>query len=57
LEALAKRLLDPSQLQIFVVGDKMTSVGKREGAVVTLEEDLKTLAKELGLPFREVPLR
>ncbi len=57
LEVLAKRLLDPSQLQIFVVADKMTSVGEKEGAVVTLEEDLKSLAKELGLPFREVPLR
>jgi predicted Zn-dependent peptidase len=57
LEALAKRLLDPSQLQIFVVGDKMTSVGKKDGTVVTLEKNLKTLAKELGLPFKEIPLR
>ena len=57
LEVLAKRLLDPSQLQIFVVGDKMTRVLKKEGTVVTLEENLKTLAKELGLPFKEVPLR
>jgi predicted Zn-dependent peptidase len=57
LEALAKKLLDPSRLQIFVVGDKMIRVGKKEGKVVTLEEDLKTLAKELGLPFKEIPLR
>jgi predicted Zn-dependent peptidase len=57
LEVLARRLLDPSKLQIFVVGDKMTRVGKKEGTVVTLEEDLKSLANELGLPFREVPLR
>jgi predicted Zn-dependent peptidase len=57
LEVLARRLLDPSKLQIFVVGDKMTRVLKKEGTAVTLEEDLKSLAKELGLPFKEVPLR
>ncbi len=57
LEVLARRLLDPSKLQIFVVGDKMTRVAKKEGTVMTLEEDLKNLAKELGLPFMEIPLR
>lgn len=57
LEGLAAKLLDPKKLQIFVVGDKKTMV-KRSGAPqVTLEEDLKTLAEELGLPYREIELR
>ena len=57
LEILAKKLLDPGKLQIFVVGDKTTKVGKEDGTEISLEEDLKALAKELGLPFREIPLR
>ena len=57
LETLAKKFLDPGKLQIFVVGDKATIVGKGGGTEISLEEDLKALAKELGLPFREIPLR
>ena len=44
-----------SKLQIFVVGDKTSKVNKEDGTVVTLEEDLKALAKKLGLPFMEIP--
>ncbi|MEE9612909.1 MAG: pitrilysin family protein, partial [Desulfatiglandales bacterium] len=57
LEILARKLLDPRKLQIFVVGDKTTRVKKRDGSEVTLEEDLKTLSKELGLPYKEIELR
>jgi predicted Zn-dependent peptidase len=57
LESLSRQFLDPSQLQIFVVGDKTSKVRKEAGTVVTLEEELKVLAKKLGLPFMELPLR
>ncbi|MBW1915851.1 MAG: insulinase family protein [Deltaproteobacteria bacterium] len=57
LEDLARRLLDPEKLQIFVVGDKTTRVTRRDGAEITLEEDLKTLAKALDLPYKEIALR
>ena len=57
LEVLARRLLDPGKLQVFVVADKTTLVRNGGGTDVTLEEDLKALAKELGLPFKEIPLR
>ena len=57
LKILAKKLLDPGKLQIFVVGDKSTIVEQEDGTKISLEEDLKTLAKELGLPFKEIPLR
>lgn len=57
LRNLADRLLDNRELQVFVVGDKTTSV-KRDGeADITLQEDLKSLAEKLGLPFREMALR
>jgi hypothetical protein len=32
-------------------------VRKEDGTMVTLEEELKGLAKKLGLPFTELPLR
>jgi predicted Zn-dependent peptidase len=57
LELLAVKFLDPERLQIFVVGDKTTRVQKENGTEVTLEEDMKTLAKRLGLPYREIELR
>jgi len=57
LEALARKFIDPKKLKIFVVGDKETLVKKENGRETTLEEDLKALAKELGLPFDEIPLR
>jgi len=57
LEILAGRLLDPKGLQVFVVGDKATRVKREDGTEVTLEDDMKTLAKTLGLPYKEVKLR
>jgi hypothetical protein len=57
LEAQAKLLLNPQKLQIFIVADKTTKVRSNAGVEVTLEEDLKQLAQELGLPYREIPLR
>ncbi|MBW1797169.1 MAG: insulinase family protein [Deltaproteobacteria bacterium] len=57
LESLAKKFLDPQKLQIFVVGDKTTRVQKEDGSEVTLEEDIKRLAKKLDLPYREIELR
>ena len=57
LESWAKRLLVPSKLQIFVVADKETLVRRDDGTEVSLEEDLKTLAGNLGIPYREIPLR
>jgi predicted Zn-dependent peptidase len=57
LESLSRQFLDPSQLQIFVVGDKTSKVKRSDGTLITLEEDLKGLAKNLNLPFKEIPLR
>jgi len=44
-------------LQIVVVGDKMTPVNREDGQVISLEEDLKALAKKLDLPYTDLPLR
>jgi predicted Zn-dependent peptidase len=57
LQGLAKGFLNPSKVQIFVVGDKTTPVRMNKGASVTLEEALKRLSGDLQLPFREIPLR
>ncbi len=57
LRQLAIKLLDPNKLQIFIVADKMISVKGKNGTMLTLEEDLKMLAKRLGLPYREIELR
>jgi predicted Zn-dependent peptidase len=57
LEALAKHFLDPKGLQIFVVADKTTNVKRIDGVVRSLEEELKSLSKDLGLPYTELPLR
>jgi predicted Zn-dependent peptidase len=57
LRRLAQKLLDPGKIQIVVVGDKMTRVKSNTGDETTLEEDLITLAKTLGLPYREIALR
>jgi predicted Zn-dependent peptidase len=57
LEALARRFLDPKGLQIFVVADKTTNVKRDDGAVRSLEENLKSLSTQLGLPYAELPLR
>ena len=57
LEIMAGRLLNPKKLQVFVVGDKATRVKREDGTEVTLEDDMKTLAKTLGLPYKEIKLR
>jgi predicted Zn-dependent peptidase len=57
LQQLAQRLLDADKIQILVVGDKMTRVKRDDGTERTLEEDLMELARTLGLPYEEVPLR
>jgi zinc protease len=57
LKVLAEDFLQPRRLQIFVVGDRNIKVKTADGGEISLEEDLKRLAKELELPFREIPLR
>jgi predicted Zn-dependent peptidase len=57
LKGLALQLLDPRNIQIHVVADKTTPVKKADGQTLTLEQDLKTMAESLGLPFREIKLR
>jgi zinc protease len=57
LRGLAEGFLNPSKVQIFVVGDKTTTVRTNKGDAVTLEEALKRLGSDLRLPYREIPLR
>jgi predicted Zn-dependent peptidase len=57
LEILAMNHLVPKNLQLFVVCDKTTKVKGKDGTDVTLEDDMKALAKTLGLPYREIELR
>ena len=57
LHRIAGELLDPAKIQIFVVADKNITVPSSDGKGVTLEEDLKTLAHKLDLPFQEIQLR
>lgn len=56
LENLAGIWLNPKKLQITVVADKTTKVIGKDGTDQTLEKELKRLALELGLPYRELPL-
>ncbi len=56
LQKLAIQLLDPSKLQIIIVADKTTPV-LDNGSRITLEQNLKKLAEDLGLPFQEIALR
>jgi predicted Zn-dependent peptidase len=57
LHRIAGVLLDPGKIQIFVVGDKNIKVSSSGGEMVSLEEDLKTLAQKLNLPFQQIALR
>jgi predicted Zn-dependent peptidase len=57
LRDLAVRLLDPEKLQIFIVADTMIPVKKTDGTQLTLEQDLKSLAERIGIPYREIALR
>jgi len=54
---LAVQLFDPSKIQIFIVADTMTRVKTKDGTERTVQEDLKSLAKRIGLPYREIALR
>jgi predicted Zn-dependent peptidase len=54
---LAAQLLDPANIQIFIVADKKIAVKGKQGGQITLEEDLRRLAQHLGLSFKEVKLR
>jgi predicted Zn-dependent peptidase len=56
LEKLATTYLDPKKLQITVVADKTTKVFGKNGPEQTIEEELKQLAVELGLTYREMTL-
>ncbi len=42
---------------MFVVGDKATRVKREDGTEVTLEDDMKALARTLDLPYKEIKLR
>lgn len=57
LEGLASTYLDPGKIQITVVADKTIRVRRADGTTLTLEDDLKLLARNLGLPYREIALR
>lgn len=57
LRGLAGKLLRPARLQVFVVADKTTPVRMKDGTPSTLEEDLKDLAKGMGVPYTEIELR
>lgn len=57
LQKIARQLLDPKKLQIFVVADKLTKVKTASNNEITLEQDLMALAKTLGLPYQEIDLR
>jgi zinc protease len=56
LETLARKFLKPEKVQIFIVADKTIQV-KKDGQLISLEEDLMALADRLGVPFQETTLR
>jgi predicted Zn-dependent peptidase len=57
LEILARKFLDPKKLQVFVVGDMETRVKDVDGTEVTLENEMETVAKTLGMPYKKIELR
>ncbi len=57
LRSRAMTYLDPSRLQIVVVGDRSTQVAQEDGTRVNLEASLRRTAEALGLPFETRPLR
>ncbi|MFH1350634.1 MAG: pitrilysin family protein [Pseudomonadota bacterium] len=57
LRDLARKFLDPKKLQVFIVADKTIRIKEKGGKGLSLEEDLKNLAMELGLPYKEIALR
>ena len=57
LQRIARDLLNAANLQITVVGDKSMPVHQDDGSVKTLESALQSLAANLGMTFKELPLR
>jgi predicted Zn-dependent peptidase len=57
LRRLADELFDLRRLQVFVVGDKNIRVENGQGGRLTLENGLKQLSADLGLPYQEIELR
>jgi zinc protease len=57
LTFLAGKLLRPEALQIVVVGDGKLKIKQGDGSEKTLEQTLEQTARELNLPYREIPLR
>jgi predicted Zn-dependent peptidase len=57
LHRLAAELLTNAKIQIFVVADKNIKVQSQDGRQITLDDDLKVLARKLNLPFQELALR
>jgi predicted Zn-dependent peptidase len=57
LRDLAVELLDPEKLQIFIVADEKTPVKGADETEITLEQDLKSLAERIGIPYQEISLR
>ncbi|UCH22115.1 MAG: insulinase family protein [Deltaproteobacteria bacterium] len=54
---LSAQLLNQRNMQIFIVADKKIAVNGTKGYEVTLEKELKRLAENLDMPYREIELR
>jgi zinc protease len=54
---LAGKYFDKNRLQVFIVGDKSTRVRTESGFEKSLEQEIKDLADEYGLPYEEIPWR
>ena len=57
LQRIAGERLDPAKIQITVVGDKFMPLIQGDGSKLTLESALQSLAGDLGIPYKELPLR
>ena len=57
LQGIARRFLEPGRLQLVVVADKSIPVTPPGGEKRLLGEDLQLLAREMGIPFKEIELR
>ncbi len=57
LRRLADDLFALGKLQIFVVADKTIRLENGQGGQSTLEDGLKALSVDLGLPYQEMELR
>lgn len=56
LKEIAKKYLNPSCIQIFIVADGAIRV-KKGDKFLSLKEDIKSISKKLNIPFQEIPLR